>query len=247
MRRLGGPAGSHLSLATFVRISNVWLLSDGEGKRFLVDTGHFLERPVLLASLWRAGIRRPGDLAAVLLTHRHSDHAGNAAWLRERFRCPVVCHEADAPALGGKTVPPRLGRWRAWLNPLSVHEAVLCRFEDRLPARCEVDETFGHGAWRHGFSVAHVPGHTEGSVMLHHGPSETLFSGDAILAGLPPLRCVEWLRLAVPGFSLDVATCHDHVRRYLEKLPPTSALCSGHGPPVLLDAHEKLARLAGTT
>lgn len=231
----------HLQLASFVRISNVWLLTDGEGRRFLVDTGYPLERPTLLLSLWRAGVRRAGDLAAVLLTHRHSDHAGNAAWLRRRFACPVVCHVDDAPALSGKSVPPRLSRRRA-----PLHDEILCRIEDRLPARCEVDEVFGHGAWRHGFAIVHVPGHTEGSVMLYHEPSETLFSGDAILAGPPPLRCIEWLRLAVRSYSLDVATCHERVRRYLAALPPTQTLCSGHGPPVAR-AHEKLLRLLEET
>jgi glyoxylase-like metal-dependent hydrolase (beta-lactamase superfamily II) len=233
MRRVA----DHLHLASFVRISNVWLLRGADGKQFLVDTGYPLERPMLLLSLWRAGVRRPGDLAGVLLTHRHSDHAGNAAWLRRRFACPVVCHEDDAPALSGKCPPARLSRRRA-----PLHDEILCRIEDRLPARCEVDEVYREGAWRHGFAVVHVPGHTEGSVMLYHEPTETLFSGDAILAGPPPLRCIEWLRLAVKSYSLDVALCHARVKSYLGALPPIQTLCSGHGPPVAR-AHEKLLRL----
>lgn len=227
-----------LRLATSVVISNVWLLEDTEGRRFLIDTGHPLERPILLLSLWRAGVRRPGDLAAILLTHRHSDHAGNAASLRRRFRCPVVCHEDDAPALSGKSAPPALGRRR---RATFVHE-VLCRIEDRFPALCPVDETFGPARWRHGFTVFPVPGHTEGSVMLHHEPSGALFSGDAILSGPPPLRFIEWLRLAVPEYSLDVERCHREIRRHLEVLPRTATLCSGHGGP-LHDPGEKLRRL----
>lgn len=226
-----------LWLATFIRISNIWLLDDGE-RRFVIDTGHWSERATLLLSLWRAGVRKPGDLAAVLLTHRHSDHAGNAAWLRERFKCPVICHDRDAAVLAGKSPPARMSGRGARL-----HEELLCRIEDLLPARCEVDETFGGGAWRWGFEVAHVPGHTDGSVMLWHEPTRTLFSGDAIVAGPPPLRFIEKFRLAVPGFSADAAACHAHVRSFLERLPPTDALCSGHGPVVLDRAHEKLLDL----
>jgi glyoxylase-like metal-dependent hydrolase (beta-lactamase superfamily II) len=99
------------------------------------------------------------------------------------------------------------------------------------------------GVWKHGFEVTSVPGHTEGSSILHHGPSETLFSGDTILAGPPPLRSIESLRLAVRGFSVDVESAHRNVKRFLEKLPPTRTLCSGHGPAVKRAAREKLLAL----
>lgn len=227
-----------LNLASGVRASNVWLLRDGEGRRFLVDTGHPLERPVLRWTLWRWGLRRPGDLEAVLLTHRHSDHAGNAAWLRRRFQCPVYCHPADAPFLSGERPPPRLsGRGARWTRDL------LCRVEDRFPARCPVDGVYEEGDWRWGFRVEGAPGHTEGSVILHHGPSSTLFSGDVILTGPPVIRFVERLDLAKPEFSLDADRCHAAVRRFLDRLPPTRVVCAGHGPLVDRRAQEKLRGL----
>jgi glyoxylase-like metal-dependent hydrolase (beta-lactamase superfamily II) len=223
-----------------IRISNVWLISSDSG-RFIVDTGHPVERTLLRIELWRAGLRGKGDLAGVILTHRHSDHAGNARWLRERFRCPVICHEADAPILSGTQPRPRLagGKWR-W-----PHEEFLCWVEDLWPARCPVDETLTGGRWRDGFEVASVPGHTEGSAILYHGPSGTLFSGDTILAGPPPLRSIEALGLAARGFSLDVKLSHVNVKRFLEELPPTRTLCSGHGPAVKTATHEKLLSLIG--
>jgi glyoxylase-like metal-dependent hydrolase (beta-lactamase superfamily II) len=229
---------SHLWLASSVRIANVWIIDTSSG-RFVVDTGHPVERIALLGSLWRAGVRRRGDLAGVLLTHRHSDHAGNAAWIRRRFDCPVICHRADAAALSGASAPPRLARGKARL-----HEEVLCWIEDRLPARSPVDEVLDEGAWRSGFRVVPVPGHTEGSVMLYHEPTATLFSGDAIIAGPAVIRGIEWLRLAVAGFSLDVDACHEAVRRFLRAMPRTDAFCSGHGPPIREDVRAKLLRLA---
>src|SRR5205085_1098004 len=142
-------------------VSNVWLFAH-DSKRFLVDTGHVAERVPLLVDLWRSGVRRAGDLDAILLTHRHSDHAGNAAWLRRKFRCPVICHEADADVLAGRAPPPPMAR----RNGARLYEELLCRFEDFWPARCEVDEVFSpRGDWRSGFQVVPVPGHTEGSVM----------------------------------------------------------------------------------
>lgn len=247
----------HLQLAA-TRIANVWVLEDPSGRKFLVDTGHPIERPSLLADLWMAGIRAPGDLTAVLLTHRHSDHAGNAAWLRKRFGARVICHEFDAAALSGKVTAPALLRKdpveRGEFGRQRLHERLLCAYQDQAPAICEVDELYDEGAWKWGFRVVPVPGHTEGSVMLYHEPTRTLFSGDAILSGYPILRNVklpfglgspDWkgLRLADPGFSDDAASCHLAVQRYLRHLPPVDVLCSGHGPAVDQGAQAQLLRL----
>lgn len=226
-----------LGLARAMIVSNVWLL-EHEGRRLLIDSGHPLERLALRVHLWRAGVRRPGDLDAVLLTHRHSDHAGNAGWLRRTFGCAVVCHVEDADELAGVRPPARMARW-----PSSPVDYLLCRIEDRFPARSAVDEAFADGAWRHGLRVVHVPGHTAGSVLLHHEPTATLFSGDAVLSGIPPLRLLERPGLAKRNYSSDVARCHAATREFLADLPPTRTLCAGHGPAITERVEEKLRRL----
>lgn len=257
----------HLRLAS-TKIANIWLLEDSSGHKFLIDSGHPIERPTLLANLWMAGVRSPGDLTAILLTHRHSDHAGNAAWLRKRFGARVICHENDAGPLSGRVSPPPLVRKDTEALSLygkqRIHERLLCAYEDRAPALCEVDELYEEGAWKWGFRIVPVPGHTEGSVMLYHEPSRTLFSGDAILVGSPLARAAnvlgpkiigkriadqgKKLRLADAGFSQDAPSCHLAVRRFLRHLPPVEVLCSGHGP-VLDEATqarlEKLLRETG--
>lgn len=226
-----------LGLMDFAKISNVWLLSGRHG-RFLIDTGFPLERPALLYHLWRSGVRSKGDLSGVLLTHRHSDHSGNAAWLREKFDCPVICHKDDAPYLASEcTVRMRDQPG----DPLYVR--VLCRFEEFRPARTPIDEVYGDGDWKWGFHVVPVPGHTEGSVMLYHEETRTLFSGDAILSGIPPFRLFEVARPAVKGFSQDVERCHQAVKAFLKELPRTDLLASGHGP-AIREAHEKLLAMA---
>lgn len=222
---MGGLLAGQLSL-TSPRIANSWLFRDAEGRRFLVDTGHRVERGSLQLSLRRAGVGR-GDLTAVLLTHRHSDHAGNAAWLRDELRAPVICHPADAVTLAGDARAAPLANRGANL----VYDA-LCRFEDHFPARSAVDDTYDEGPWRWGFEVIPVPGHTSGSSLLFHEPSGTLFTGDAILSGAPVQRWVTRLSLAVPGFSEDVARCHRATRAFLAQERPIRALCAGHGPMV---------------
>lgn len=75
-------------------ISNCYLLL---GTRpVLVDTGAPGDLPRILAALKQHQIE-PAQLALILLTHGHSDHAGNAAELRERTGRPVALHAADAP------------------------------------------------------------------------------------------------------------------------------------------------------
>ena len=226
-----------LFVAAPVLIANCWLLRDA-GRAFLIDTGHGIERRALARALGRAGVSGQGDLTAVLLTHRHSDHAGNAAWARERFGCPIVCHAADAKCLGGGSRIPRLGGRRA-----RHVEELLCRVEDWFPARCQVDDVFQVGSWRWGFDVVEVGGHTEGSVLLHHRPSGALFTGDALLTGIPAQRIHTRLRLAIPAFSEDAPKAHTAVLDFLASRPSVQSICAGHGPPVTQHVARRLRRL----
>jgi glyoxylase-like metal-dependent hydrolase (beta-lactamase superfamily II) len=219
--------------------SNVWLFqSPDDGKRFLIDTGHAFERLPLLAALWKAGVRMPGDLTAILLTHRHSDHAGNAAWMRKQFGAPVFCHEQDARILRGEKCAPALQRGTA-----PFLKEWLCGIEDRRPAFVDVDDVYTEGLWKWGFRITSVPGHTDGSVMIHHEKTATLFSGDSILVGAPFNRSSKKLRLADPHFSDDPETAQRSIRRFLQTLPPTEILCSGHGPLVDEQTFAKLKKL----
>lgn len=220
-------------------IANTWLVTDDDGRRVLIDSGHRTERALLAAGLARLDVKRRGDLDAVLLTHRHSDHAGNASWLRERFDCAVVCHVDDRPMLEGAAPPQRLAGRGASL----VHD-VLCRLEDSFPASALVDRTFRDGDDELGFDVIHVGGHTEGSVLLLHRASATLFTGDALLAGPPVQRFIVRLRLAYPAYSVDASVCRANTRRYLRTRPQVTRLCAGHGPMVTSAIEARLARLS---
>lgn len=106
----------------------------------------------------------------------------------------------------------------------------MCSFEDRWPARSPVDGVFDDGPWQWGFTIIPAFGHTEGSVMIYHEPSATLFSGDAILAGIPHFRFIPRLGLGLAGFSVDIGTCHALTMRFLADPPPVATLCAGHGP-----------------
>ncbi len=222
------------------RIANVWLLTDAEGHNFLIDTGHRLERHALARSLRRAGIER-GGLTAVLLTHRHSDHAGNAAWLRDELGCGVICHAADAATLSDGAPVARLAGRGA--NPIVE---TLCEVEDRFPARSPIDEVYDEGQWRWGFEVIPAAGHTAGSALLFHEPTGSLFTGDALLSGFPVQRFRARLSLAIPAFSEDARACHRAVLAFLAEERPCQTLCAGHGPKLCDRVPELLGRLRQT-
>jgi glyoxylase-like metal-dependent hydrolase (beta-lactamase superfamily II) len=212
-----------------VRISNVFLLDGGAGDRWLVDTGHWVERASLAIELRRAGVW-PSDLTGVLLTHRHSDHAGNAAWLRD-FGVPIYAHRADAEILDGQAPLPYME-----FGGGSFAAGILTKFENRWPARVPVDHAVDDGDAIGSLEVHWVPGHTEGSVFFRHGETRSLLSGDTLLTAIPPLVYRAGLALPYPTFTRDMQQAHASIRAFHERAIDYDALLPGHGKPLMKDA-----------
>jgi len=220
-------------------ISNVFLIDGGPGDRWLVDSGHRLERWLILRELARAGLR-PADLTGLLLTHRHSDHAGNARFFQERFGVPVHAHRADARILDGSTPRPPLRAGGTWHPVNHVFAAV----ENRWPApTVRIERTLETGDTIGGVEVHHVPGHTEGSAFYRHEGTRSLFSGDMILTARPPLTLRPGLCFAYPGFTSDMAAARASLREFHAAAVPYDNLLAGHGRPLLGRARERVMEL----
>jgi hydroxyacylglutathione hydrolase len=149
-------------------ISNCYLLL-GE-RPVLVDTGAPGDLKRILSALKAHGVA-PSDLALILLTHGHSNHAGCAAELKRRSGVNVALHTGDADLV-------RQGR-NGVLAPQDNLGRVLRPFVDETFEPFEPDLLF-----RDGFSLAPhgvkgrvlaTPGHTHGS------SSVVLDSGEAII------------------------------------------------------------------
>ncbi len=212
---------------TLVRVSNVYLLDGGRGDRWLVDCGHWSERATLLLELRRAGIH-PSDLTGVLLTHRHSDHAGNARFLQRFFGVKIYAHRRDADVLAGRAPRARLTR-----NGGSYLAGVIAEFENRWPARVDCDRALDDGETVGSIEVHHVPGHTEGSVFYRHGGTRALLSGDTLLTAVPPLVIRRRLSLPYVTYSTDLVQAIESLRAFHRSDVEYEHLLPGHGPPLV--------------
>ena len=78
--------------------TNCYLL--GEGAITVVDPAAVqgLTRAPLEAELG-ARVAAGASVAGVFLTHHHRDHIGSAAWVAERYRCPIWAHRESAARL----------------------------------------------------------------------------------------------------------------------------------------------------
>ena len=218
-------------------VSNVFVLDGGPGDRFVVDTGHRLERVALLAGL-RALPFSPRDLTGVLLTHCHSDHAGNAAYLRATFGVPILAHAADADILTGRLKPPRLVSRSG--DPLARMFAAI---ENLTTTRVPIDRVLEDRERIASLEVHHTPGHTGGSVLFRHEGTLSLLSGDALLAAVPPLTIVQRMCLPHPDYAVSYSAALASLRAFHRAGWPFENLLAGHGRPILGGAREQAARL----
>jgi glyoxylase-like metal-dependent hydrolase (beta-lactamase superfamily II) len=135
---------------TFDVDNNVWVLGD-ERECVVIDAPHDLEAI--------AGVVGGRRVLAVLCTHAHDDHVGQAPGLGERFGAPVLLHPED------------LGLWTLTHPDLAPNGSLADREVIRVAG---VD-----------VRVLHTPGHSPGSVCFWVPDLETVFTGDTLFAGGP--------------------------------------------------------------
>jgi glyoxylase-like metal-dependent hydrolase (beta-lactamase superfamily II) len=167
----------------------------------LIDTGY--DEPRSVGALEKAvGNRR---VEAILLTHRHPDHAGGASALSRRFSAPVRSHHRDS-TLDPKPLEP---------EHEDLRDGMVLEF----------------GA--HVLQVIHTPGHTRDHLCFYEPTRGWLFSGDTVLGqgtvvvgppgghmasylhSLEHLLALDPLTLLLPGHGDPVSDPHAHIRALL--------------------------------
>lgn len=200
----------------------VYLL--GGSQPTLVEAGPAADLPPILEALAGLGIGA-GDLAHVVVTHVHLDHAGGAGGLAARFPGATVwAHERGAPHLAD---PSRLvastartygeGRMRSYFGetvPVAAGQIRPVVDGDRIDLGDRV------------LDVVHTPGHASHHVAIHDGSSGAIFTGEAIGSHLP------WgpaFRPALPPPEVDVELALASIER-IRGRRATALLTSHFGP-----------------
>ena len=142
----------------------VYLVHFGD-KAALIDAGTGRNHPQLIKNIAEC-LEPPTNLAYLLLTHCHFDHAGGAQAVRDEYGCRIVAHELDAIYLeSGDNRVTGAARHGAYLEPFAI--------DIRLQGR-ESTLAIGSGT----VTAIHCPGHSPGSVVY-----TTEIDGQLILFG----------------------------------------------------------------
>ncbi|QDU87573.1 putative metallo-hydrolase YflN [Pirellulimonas nuda] len=204
-----------------LRLSNA-LLVVGE-RPVLIDAGSPGEGKRILRGLSTLGVE-PQELAAIVLTHAHTDHAGAALALREASGAPVYLHPADGDMLARGVMGP--------LRPLRFRHRLLLPIVDHPFPGLRADKPLEDGDRLDGLGlsarVVHTPGHSAGSVSLVFDDGDAVV-GDLVIGGLlGGLIAPAVPRL--PYFAEDVPLLKQSIGRMLDEAPGVWRL--GHGGPV---------------
>jgi glyoxylase-like metal-dependent hydrolase (beta-lactamase superfamily II) len=190
----------------------------------LVEAGPEVDGPIVAGALSRLGIG-PDDLAHIVLTHVHMDHAGGAGALLTRFpRANVWIHERGAPHL----VDPsrlvastertygreRLARFFGDMTPCDAGRVRAVRDGDRIDLGGRT------------LAVIGTPGHASHHVALHDSGNGAVFTGEAIGSFLPWAPAY---RPALPAPEVDLEAFEASVGA-IRQVQPTALLTSHFGP-----------------
>ncbi|GAA5087720.1 glyoxylase-like metal-dependent hydrolase (beta-lactamase superfamily II) [Thermocatellispora tengchongensis] len=202
----------------------------------LVETGTSTSAPVVRDALASLGVG-PDDLATVVVTHIHLDHAGGVGDIARYFpSAEVVVHEKGARHLAD---PSRLmaSAKMVWGDQLDTLFGALSPTEAaRIRALGDTGVVdLGNGRT---LSSHYSPGHAKHHVGLIDSATGDLYVGDAAGVYLPQTGD---LRPATPPPDFDLQTALDSIALF-EALGPQRLLFSHYGP--VTDVRATLERSA---
>ncbi len=205
----------------------------------LVETGSQSSVPVLLDALEELGLG-PRELAGVVVTHIHLDHAGGVGDVAKAFPAATVyVHAKGARHLAD---PTRLvdSASRVY-GPLL--DSLYGRLEPTPSERLHVLEDGEAVEISPGRALTAIdsPGHAKHHLGLHDSQSGYLFCGDAVGVRLPDAGV---LRPSTPPPDFDLELALGSLARFAARAP--SGLCLAHYGLVPVDPVDLLAEASDT-
>jgi len=200
---------------------NCYLAKCADGY-ILMDTGFPTKRDALVRELDKASCK-PGSLKLVLITHGDIDHAGNGAFLREKYRAKIGmdANDADIVELGDmsrnrKTKPDKMSLLFRLISLVVGFVSRGGQF-DRFKPDIQFEDGFHLSAYGLNANVVHIPGHSKGSIGVLTADGN-LYSGDFLYN--------------LPGFNyIDDLETHNQSMDTLRKLN-VKMIYPGHGKPI---------------
>lgn len=186
---------------------------------FLVDSGVNGTVHQLLSAIKEAG-EDPKYIKLLILTHGHSDHAGNAAWLQREYEIPVAVHRLEAEYVrSASNEVPRGTSWLARLIGLLFKVLAGKREWEGFEPDHLLDGETDLDAYGLDAQLLEFPGHTAGSIGV-------LFSNGDLIAGdlVANLR-----KPSVAMFAQDLQRMKADIRGL--KARGVKMLYPGHGNP----------------
>lgn len=150
---------------------------DGDEGVVLIDTGLPKRHGAILDGLKTIG-RKPEEIAAIVITHGHADHAGGAAVLKRESGAALIASETDAPVVRGDAPAP---------PPPVMDFPILRNIIGLLPPAegATIDHAVVEGPAPvvPDLTVIPTPGHTAGHIsLLLDRYDGVLFAGDSALS-----------------------------------------------------------------
>ena len=185
----------------------------------LVETGSQSSVPTLLAALDELGLG-PNDLAGVVVTHIHLDHAGGVGDVARAFpKATVYVHEKGARHLAD---PSRLVDSAAMVYG-DLLDTLYGRLDPTPAERIHVladgeDIEVGPGRV---LTTVDSPGHAKHHLGLHDSESGILFVGDAVGVRLPDAGV---LRPSSPPPDFDLDQALTSLQKFAARSPAGLAL-----------------------
>ena len=210
----------------------------------LIETGPAKVTGAIARGIAAAGLA-PEDLAWIVVTHIHLDHAGGAGDLVRAFpNATVVVHPAGARHL---VDPARLlaSSARVYGPLMDTVYGGLTPIEAARIRAAEDGERLDLGGRR--LELIHAPGHAKHHMAVFEPDAGALFAGDGVGVLLPPNGV---LRPATPPPDFDRDLALSSLRRFAERQPAHLVLT--HFGPIapaaerLVEAQEKLQRWCET-
>lgn len=180
--------------------TNAFVVIDGASRKALVIDAP----PDVLTMLQQAIAAHNVTPIALVITHAHWDHIGDAAAVREQLNLPLLAHEREQ---------------RRIEQPAAGPEPIAGAPVDRILHDGDTVELGDHT-----FTVWHTPGHSPGQISLISAADNLMLGGDTLFPN-------GYGRVDIPGASDDetIAT----IRRLLN-LPDAVVVYPGHGLPTTI-------------